>query len=67
MDCYLDLIEEFVALYFYIMPPDSVKCLVEGEVSKSVSGDYYISHWQWNLQYLKSCLGSVEEPAKDEV
>ena len=40
----MDLIEEFVDFKSYRRPPDSVKCLVEGEVSKSVSGDYYISH-----------------------
>ena len=35
----LDLIEEFVAFEFYIMPPYPVKCLVEDRGSKSGSDD----------------------------
>ena len=29
MDCYMELIEEFVDFEFYRRPPDPVKCIVE--------------------------------------
>ena len=39
----MEIIEEFVAFKFYIMPPDLVKCIFEEGVSKSGRGDQGIS------------------------